>query len=164
MPTNVETTYGSDDYMESYFGIDTANAIRSRLDRYDASEGMRDLGFGLTLNHSLSSSWTVAGIFTYSRLLSDAKGQPGGGRSRRREPVLRRRYGHLSFLTNTQPFIRPKVTAVQNGGVTGLAHYGSRDKHVAVDCQSSVFIVASIYSRRMSSSSSRSRSRLANSS
>jgi len=74
--TSVETTYGSDDYMESYFSIDTGNAIRSRLDRYDASEGMRDAGLGLTLNHSLSPSWTVSGIFRYSRLLSDAKDSP----------------------------------------------------------------------------------------
>jgi outer membrane protein len=74
--TSVETTYGSDDYMDGYFSIDTANAIRSRLDRYDADDDFRDVGLGLTLNHSLSPSWTVSGIFKYNRLLGDAEDSP----------------------------------------------------------------------------------------
>ena len=74
--TSLETTYGSDDYMDGYFSIDTANAIRSRLDRYDADDDFRDVGLGLTLNHSLSPSWTVSGIFKYQRLLGDAEDSP----------------------------------------------------------------------------------------
>jgi MipA family protein len=45
----VAATYASDDYMSDYFGIDTANAARSGLDRYSADAGFKDAGLDLVL-------------------------------------------------------------------------------------------------------------------
>ena len=45
----VATTWASEDYMSSYFGIDASDAARSGLDRYNADAGFKDFSFGASL-------------------------------------------------------------------------------------------------------------------
>ena len=69
-------TYGSSDYMQTYFGIDSDNAARSGLSQFNADSGLRDVRIPLMAIYSLSSNWHLAGGLIYSRLLSDASDSP----------------------------------------------------------------------------------------
>ena len=72
----VGTTYGSEDYMETYFGVSSGNAARSGLSKFNADGGMRDVRISPMVILSLSPNWHVAGGVIYSRLLGDAEDSP----------------------------------------------------------------------------------------
>ncbi len=69
-------TYADDDYMETYFSIDTNNAARSGLPRFEAEAGLKDVGAHLTLRYQESRHWSALAIFKYARLLGDAADSP----------------------------------------------------------------------------------------
>jgi outer membrane protein len=68
----LSTTYASDDYMNTYFGIDAANAARSGLSVYDADEGFKDVGFDLGIICRFTDHWSGRFIGRYARLIGDA--------------------------------------------------------------------------------------------
>jgi outer membrane protein len=72
----LETTYGSGDYMNEYFGIDRRNAVRSRLREYDADKGFRDWGANVAAFYDIRQNWTIVGLATFNRLLADAADSP----------------------------------------------------------------------------------------
>jgi outer membrane protein len=72
----VGSTFASEDYMSSYFGIDATNAARSGLDQHNADAGVKDVSFGGVLSYRFLERWSVTGIATYARLLGDAKDSP----------------------------------------------------------------------------------------
>jgi outer membrane protein len=72
----VGSTWADDDYMNSYFTIDAADAAASGLDQYSADEGFKDVSFGGALTYRFLESWSVAVLGTYARLLGDAKDSP----------------------------------------------------------------------------------------
>jgi outer membrane protein len=74
--TTVFTTYADDDYMETYFGIDGADAAASGLDTFDADAGFKDVGLSLALRYGGREGWGVTGIAAYKRLLEDAEDSP----------------------------------------------------------------------------------------
>lgn len=77
LTTAVYTTYASDDYMETYFQIDANNVGRSGLPMYNADDGiLKDVGISLTGDYSLNNAWSLLGIVSYTRLLSDAADSP----------------------------------------------------------------------------------------
>lgn len=69
-------TWASDDYMQTYFGVDRANSVRSGLPVFDAEAGIKDVGVGATLTYVLSERWSVSGRASYTRLLGDAADSP----------------------------------------------------------------------------------------
>jgi len=69
-------TYASDDYMETYFGIDEKNSERSGLPEYSAGAGLKDIGLMGALQYRLDSNWAILGIMKYTRLLGDAADSP----------------------------------------------------------------------------------------
>jgi outer membrane protein len=69
-------TYGSSDYMQTYFGVDSDNAARSGLPEFSASSGMRDVRIPMMAIYSLSPKWHIAGGLIYSRLVGDASDSP----------------------------------------------------------------------------------------
>jgi outer membrane protein len=69
-------TYGSNDYMETYFGVDAGNVGSSGLGAFDADGGFRDVRVPLVAILSFSEKWHVAGGVIYSRLLGDAADSP----------------------------------------------------------------------------------------
>jgi len=69
-------TYADDDYMDTYFSVDTKDAIRSRLKRYKAESGIKDVGVDLMLRYSMNENWSIRGIAAYLVLLEDAKDSP----------------------------------------------------------------------------------------
>jgi outer membrane protein len=72
----VGSTWASDDYMSSYFGIDSADAARSGLDQFSADEGFKDVGFGGALGYRFLDHWSVTALASYTRLLDDAADSP----------------------------------------------------------------------------------------
>lgn len=69
-------TYGSSDYMQTYFGVDSDNAARSGLSQFSADGGLRDVRVPLLAIYSLSPNWHLSGGVVYSRLLGDAADSP----------------------------------------------------------------------------------------
>ncbi len=70
------TTYASNDYMSSYFGIDLRDSARSGLPEYGADAGFKDVSLSLGIAYGISDSWSTRGIASYTRLVGDAQDSP----------------------------------------------------------------------------------------
>ena len=72
------TTWASDDYMESFFGISAKQSANSGLKRYDADAGIKDISLSLTAGYKISShcDWRLGGKVEYKRLVGDAADSP----------------------------------------------------------------------------------------
>ncbi|MEM6887765.1 MAG: MipA/OmpV family protein [Pseudomonadota bacterium] len=70
------TSYGSSNYMDTYFSVDQHGAVASGLDFFDAGAGVRDVRIAAVYIQPLSREWQVGGGFLFSRLLSDAADTP----------------------------------------------------------------------------------------
>jgi len=69
-------TYGSDDYTQTYFGVDAVDSARSGLQQFNADGGLRDLRIPLLAVWSFNQSWHLSGGVIYSRVLGDAADSP----------------------------------------------------------------------------------------
>ena len=65
-------TYADDDYMETYFSVDAANAARSGLNQYKADGGMKDIGLDFGVNWAFAQNWDLRGLFQLKQLVGDA--------------------------------------------------------------------------------------------
>lgn len=74
--SRLSTTYASDGYMSTYFGVDQKDSQRSGLREYNANAGFKDVGLGLGLSYSLTQNWVIEGRGAYTRLLEDAADSP----------------------------------------------------------------------------------------
>lgn len=72
----ISTTYGSDDYVSTYFGIDSDNGLRSGLSTYDAEAGFNDIGASFRANYAFDERWGIIGIVGVSRFIGDAADSP----------------------------------------------------------------------------------------
>ena len=70
------TTYGSSEYMDTYFSIGSKGAADSGLAAFDAGSGVRDVRATVVFIQPLSREWQIGGGFLYSRLLNDAADSP----------------------------------------------------------------------------------------
>jgi outer membrane scaffolding protein for murein synthesis (MipA/OmpV family) len=70
------TTWADDDYMDAYFGIDTADSIRSGLSTFNADSGFKDVGLNLVASYKPWEHWGFMGLVSYKRLLGDAEDSP----------------------------------------------------------------------------------------
>lgn len=71
-------TFANDRYMESYFGVSTAQAQGSRagLPFYRAGGGIKDATLGATAIYRFTEHWLVDANVTYERLLGSATSSP----------------------------------------------------------------------------------------
>jgi outer membrane protein len=69
-------TYGSGEYMDTYFGVDSGNVGGSGLSAFNADSGLRDIRVPLMAIFSFNENWHVSGGVVYSRLLGDAADSP----------------------------------------------------------------------------------------
>jgi outer membrane protein len=69
-------TYGSTDYMDNYFGVDSGNVGSSGLSAFDADDGLRDFRIPALAILSFSENWHATAGVIYSRLLNDAADSP----------------------------------------------------------------------------------------
>lgn len=71
-----DTTWSSQNYMQSYFGVTPSDSLRSGLPAYGASAGMKSIGAALALDQFLSRKWSVGVRFHYARLMGAAANSP----------------------------------------------------------------------------------------
>ncbi len=69
-------TYGSSDYMDTYFGVDSRDAAATGLPRFEADGGARDVRFFAGVIQSLSINWHLGAGVGVSQLLGDASDSP----------------------------------------------------------------------------------------
>lgn len=72
----IETTWASEDYMSSYFGVSAGDAVQSGLDQFDADEGLKDVAVSVSYTYAFGERWSVTGVGRYARLLNDAEDSP----------------------------------------------------------------------------------------
>ncbi len=72
----VSSTYGSEDYMDTYFSVTPAGALASGLPAFSADAGFRDVRLTAVFIQPLSKQWVVGGGLMYMRLLEDAANTP----------------------------------------------------------------------------------------
>jgi outer membrane protein len=72
----VSATYADDDYMDTYFGVNSGNRGSSTLPSYSADSGLKDVGINLAVNYTPWEKWGIMGILSYKALLNDAKDSP----------------------------------------------------------------------------------------
>ena len=70
------TVWASDDYMQSFFGVDAGQSAASGLEKYDADAGIKEVNLGLTAGYSITPRWRVGGKVEYKRLVGDAADSP----------------------------------------------------------------------------------------
>lgn len=73
---SIGTTYASDNYMQSYFGVNAGQSARSGLAQFDSEAGFKDVSADLFVRVPLSQNWSINGLGGYSRLLGDAADSP----------------------------------------------------------------------------------------
>ncbi len=70
------TTWASDDYMASFFGVDAQQSLDSGLKRYHAGAGIKDVKISLTSGYTITNRWRIGGALEYKRLVGDAADSP----------------------------------------------------------------------------------------
>ncbi|VXC92991.1 MipA family MltA-interacting protein [Burkholderia sp. 8Y] len=63
-------------YMNSWFGVNAAQAAASGYRKYEASAGLKSAGFGITLVWYLNKHWFMTADGTFRRLLGTAASSP----------------------------------------------------------------------------------------
>ena len=70
------TTWASDDYMESFFGVTSKQSANSGLKKYNAEAGIKDISLSVTTGYPLTNRWRLGGKVEYKRLVGDAADSP----------------------------------------------------------------------------------------
>ena len=68
--------YASDNYMDTYFGVDATQAARSGLRERSADAGFKDVGLTLGVKWLFTENWFTGATATYERLVNDAGSSP----------------------------------------------------------------------------------------
>jgi len=63
-------------YMNSWFGVNAQQAARSGYRQYDASAGIRSVGFGVSANLTLKKHWIVSADGAFQQLVGAAAHSP----------------------------------------------------------------------------------------
>jgi outer membrane scaffolding protein for murein synthesis (MipA/OmpV family) len=69
-------TFADSTYMNSWFGVNAAQAAASRYPQYDASAGLKSAGFGITMIWFIDKHWFVTADGALKRLLGSAAHSP----------------------------------------------------------------------------------------
>jgi len=70
------TTLASDDYMESFFGVDKKQSADSGYKKYKAKAGIKDVNISISAGYPITNRWRLGGKAEYKRLLGDAADSP----------------------------------------------------------------------------------------
>ncbi|MGB0662475.1 MAG: MipA/OmpV family protein [Pontibacterium sp.] len=73
---SVDATVADDDYMQTYFGVDTQNSARSGLNAYQASAGLKDISLSTNIGLFVSPKWGAFARLSVTQLQGDAKDSP----------------------------------------------------------------------------------------
>ena len=76
LTASLSTTYADNDYMNTYFQVDSKNINSSSLSYFDADACFKDVSLGLNGDMALTSNWSLRATGVYKKLLDDAKDSP----------------------------------------------------------------------------------------
>ena len=78
----VTTTWADENYMESYYGVDTAQSVQSGLQTYLPEAGFKNASLHLTACYQLSELWFLGAQVGYMRLFKEVADSPTMGNDR----------------------------------------------------------------------------------
>lgn len=73
---DLSATWADDKYMETYFGITSAQSSSSGLPQYDAKAGIKRVDVKASVTYMLTDNWLVTGAAGAGFLMGDAKDSP----------------------------------------------------------------------------------------
>ncbi len=73
---SASTHFASEEYNQTYFGVDAENAALSGLDLYEAGSGIKDAGLTLSGRYMLTDRIGLVGFAGYKAMLGDAADSP----------------------------------------------------------------------------------------
>lgn len=76
LSSGISTSWADDDYMQGYFGLNSAQAALTGLSEFVAKAGLKDVGLQLKASYRLSPQWVLEGQIGYWRLLNEAADSP----------------------------------------------------------------------------------------
>lgn len=72
----VTGSWGSDKYMQTYYGVNAAQSAASGFARHDAGAGIYAWSMNLDWTHKLTSRWSVLASAGVTQLTGDASDSP----------------------------------------------------------------------------------------
>lgn len=71
-----ELTFGDDEYMEEFYGINDRQSARSGLSTFDADAGVRSISLYWATEYDFTQNWAIGGRIEYLRMVGDAADSP----------------------------------------------------------------------------------------
>lgn len=72
----LSAVWANRDYMETFFGVTTAEAADSRFHQFTANYGLRNVAAGVAVAYSFNEHWGFGGRLTVTRFAGDAAKSP----------------------------------------------------------------------------------------
>ncbi|ENX23113.1 hypothetical protein F892_02356 [Acinetobacter vivianii] len=69
-------TWGNDEYMQTFFGVNAEQAANSNFAAYEAGNGISNLRFSIHAQYQLTPHWNIGANITAAQLQSDAADSP----------------------------------------------------------------------------------------
>lgn len=69
---NVGVTWADDNYMQTFFGVTSQQASRTRFARFNAGSGVKDVSVGVSANYRFDQNWFAGASATLKQLTGDA--------------------------------------------------------------------------------------------
>ena len=73
---NLETTWASADYMNTFFGISALQSAQSGIAQYEAGSGFKNAGASIMADYAMTRDWAGFATIRYKRILGDAADSP----------------------------------------------------------------------------------------
>lgn len=88
------SSWGTNDYMQTYYGVSAAQSAASGFTQYHAGSGIYACSLNLDWTHNFTESWSVVADAGYTQLAGDA----------RNSPIVQRKASPTGSLTVTYRF------------------------------------------------------------
>jgi len=88
------SSWGTNDYMQTYYGVSAAQSAASGFTQYTAGSGLYACSLNLDWTHNLTERWSVVADAGYTQLAGDA----------RNSPIVQRKASPTGSLTVTYRF------------------------------------------------------------
>lgn len=76
LSAGASATFADDKHMDSYFGVNAAQSVRSGLQQYDANAGLKRFDIEASVTYMATENWFVRGQAGVGFLTGDAKDSP----------------------------------------------------------------------------------------
>lgn len=73
---SANTTFATENYMDTYFGVNPENLNSSLLSFYDLDGGIKDIGATINTTYFINSKWALSGQIGYNQLLGEVADSP----------------------------------------------------------------------------------------